>query len=558
MPSKKDIISILGKIADLMEYGGENPFKVNAFKNGANSLKQTGDEFELMVKEKTLDKIKGIGKGIQSVIYEYYERGESSLYNDLKKTAPEGIEDLLKIRGLGTKKIKLLHEELGISNIGELEYACSENRIALLKGFGKATQEKILLQIKKLKEYGKYILLDKAEEYADDIVSQISKYTSVAKVAVSGELRRGMEIISCIQFILLVRDISVFNAEKKIFGGKGNDGKKNILASEYPVHLSFHIVSSEKEFTKMLFITTGSEEFINNIQFDISGSYRSEQEIFTSNHAPFVIPEMREKEYLQVANEELKKNSGISIDKFHGLLHFHTTYSDGRNSLKEMIVNAKAKGFDYAAVCDHSTSAFYANGLTEKRIYQQKEEIKAISSELNYRVFHGIESDILSDGSLDFRNEFLPEFDFIVASVHSIFTMEQEVMTRRIIKAIENPYTDLLGHPSGRLLLMRDPYKFDQKKVIDACASNNVAIEINANPQRLDLDWRWIYYAREKGCLFSINPDAHSIDQIDFIKYGILTGRKGGLREDEVINCFKQEKFEKYLSRKFPERLKRS
>jgi DNA polymerase (family 10) len=222
-----------------------------------------------------------------------------------------------------------------------------------------------------------------------------------------------------------------------------------------------------------------------------------------------------------------------------------------------MISAAKKEGFNYAAVCDHSKSAFYANGLSEERVKLQNKEVKGLSSELNFTIYHGIESDILHNGSLDFSDEFLPFFDFIVASVHSGFTMEHDEMTGRIIKAVENPNTDLLGHPSGRLLLSREAYKFDHKKVIDACSANNVAIEINANPHRLDLDWRWIYYAREKGCMFSINPDAHSVDHIDFIKYGIMAGRKGGLKAAEVINCFKQDKFEEFLKRKSTERSKR-
>ena len=211
-----------------------------------------------------------------------------------------------------------------------------------------------------------------------------------------------------------------------------------------------------------------------------------------------------------------------------------------------MLSEAQKEGFEYAAVCDHSKFAVYANGLSEERVLLQKQEITEIASQYKLHIFQGVESDILPNGDMDYTKDFLGNFDFVVASIHSRFNMDEAEMTKRIIKAVENPYTDLLGHPSGRLLLSRDPYKFDVKKVIDACAANSVAIEINASPQRLDLDWRWIYYAREKDCLFSINPDAHSIENISYIKYGILTARKGGVKNSEVINCLPLEDFKKF------------
>jgi DNA polymerase (family 10) len=239
-----------------------------------------------------------------------------------------------------------------------------------------------------------------------------------------------------------------------------------------------------------------------------------------------------------------------------GFFHFHTTYSDGSNSLEEMIIGASNRGYNYFAVCDHSKSAVYANGLNEQRIIKQKEEIKLVSQKLGVRIFHGIESDILINGDLDYERDFLQNFDFIVASVHSVFSLGEEEMTNRLIRAVENPFTDVLGHPSGRLLLARDSYKINFKKVIDACASNRVAIEINANPFRLDLDWRNIFYAREKECLISINPDAHSVDDINYDKYGIMVARKAGLQVKEVINCFSLSEFIHYLNRKVTRGLK--
>ncbi len=550
MSDKKDLINLLEKIADILDFNGENPFKVNAYRNAANTIRRTAG-IEQKISSQTLDSVKGIGKGLQSVIYEFNEKGSSELYSSLKKEMPAGIEQLFKIRGLGPKKIRTLHSELGISNLGELEYACKENRLALLKGFGATTQERIIHEIEMMKTYNKFVLQNTAEKYSDEILERISILKSVSEVAVSGELRRGMEVISSIEIILLISDEKNFQIEfDKLFVSEKH-GNEILIKNSYMVPIKVILTSTEKEFNNKLFVTTGSPEFLSHLGVDeLKSESTEEKEIFDQLRAPFVIPEMREKEYFKITKDELKKNSDLSFDHFRGLLHFHTTYSDGRDSLSDMISAASKMGFEYAAVCDHSKSAFYANGLSEERIMLQKQEIKDISSKDSLAIFQGIESDILPNGGLDYSEDFLSNFDFVVASIHSVLNMEHDEMTIRIIKAVENPYTDLLGHPSGRLLLSRDPFKFDQKKVIDACAANNVAIEINANPHRLDLDWRWIYYAREKGCLFAVNPDAHSTEEISYIKYGILTGRKGGLQSAEVINCFDLNEFKKYLNRK--------
>ncbi len=551
MPDKKEIINLLEDIADMMEFNGENAFKVNAYRNGANSIRKAGDQIEQLIKTKKLDEVKGIGKGLQSVIYEFVNTGKSLLHEELKKSVPEGISDLLKIRGLGPKKIKILYSELGISNIGELEYACKENRLGLLKGFGESTQYKIIEEIEKLKVYSKYILLDKAGKISDDILKRLSGLKPVVRIAVSGELRRGMEIISELRFVLAVSDKKLFLKElKKVFSFE-EKGNEVLISNGFQVPVIFSIVEEENNFCKEMFLTTGSKEFLSSMKFDSSKiSGKNEKEIFPGINFQYVIPEMREKEYFEVKNEELLKNSDLSVDHFKGLLHFHTNYSDAQNTLTEMLEAAQKTGFEFAAVCDHSKSAIYANGLSEERVLLQKEEIKKLSPKFKLHIFQGIESDILQDGNLDYSNDFLKNFDFVVASIHSRFNMEEEEMTKRIITAVENPYTNLLGHPTGRLLLSRDAYKVNMKKVIDACSSNNVAIEINANPHRLDLDWRQIYYAREKGCLFSINPDAHSTEEISYIKYGVLIGRKGGLNFEEVINCFSLNDFKKYLEEK--------
>ena len=549
MPSKKDTIKLLEEIADMLELKGENKFKVQAYRTGANSIKKTDTDFDNLVKLKELNKIKGIGTSLQKIIYEFYDTDESSLYKSLREEIPAGLEQLLKIKGLNPAKIKLINSKLGVKNLEELENAAKKNLLVNVKGFGENLQEKILSGIEDHKVYRNYILISYALRISGEFLNKLSAFKTVKRAEKSGELRRGSEIISQMDFIVLTSNQSSFlNELKKIYDFKKL--KDKILVeeiSDVPVYI--FIALDENEFYVKLFLSTGSNEFINSINpKKIKG--KSEEEIFSGLKIPFIIPEMREKEHFEQKKKSLLKNSNLTFDDFKGLLHFHTTFSDGKNTLNEMFNAAAELGFIFAAVNDHSKSAFYANGMDEKRIIQQRKEIRQINLQNKTVLFSGIEVDILVNGDLDYNNELLSGFDFVIASVHSRFNLDEKEMTERIIKAVENSYVDVLAHPSGRLLLSRNPYKFDIKKVIDACFANNVAIEINSSPKRLDLEWRWIYYAREKGCLFSINPDAHTISEISYLVYGIMMARKAGLQPEEVINCFNLNKFKKFLNRK--------
>ncbi|MCL6494716.1 MAG: DNA polymerase/3'-5' exonuclease PolX [Ignavibacterium sp.] len=547
MADRKEIINLLYNIADLLEFKGENPFKVNAFRNGANVIRKLGDQFDIYLKEKRLGEVKGIGKGLQSVIYDFAEKGESTELKSLLADIPETILELFTIHGLGPKKIKVLYDELGIKSIGELEYACKENRIALLKGFGKTTQEKILTELEKRKYFSNYVLLNQADKIATEIESELFSIKAVKQISRTGELRRIREIISEIEFVVLIDKEKPFIEHFEVLDKQDN---RILIKTNYQIPVSISITKDKESFEKKLFVTTGSNEFLSKCGFDfVKLKGKTDSDFFKSLKMDYVIPEMREEEYFSL-KEKVRKNSDLGLNKMQGLLHFHTTFSDGRDTLESMISKAKELGFKYAAVCDHSKSAFYANGLNEERILEQKNLLKKYSDENHFTIYQGIESDILTDGSLDYSNDFLKNIDFVVASVHSQFNLSEADMTKRIIKAVENPYTDLLGHPTGRLLLSRDSYKCDVKKIIDACAANNVAIEINSNPRRLDLDWRWIYYARNKGCMFSINADAHSTEDILYTNYGISIARKGGIQKSEVINCLSADEFKIFLKRK--------
>ena len=549
MPSKKDTIKLLEEIADMLELKGENRFKVQAYRAGASSLQKIHGDFNKILLLKELNKIKGIGPSLQKVIYEFYDKKESSLYKNLRDEIPDGLEQLLKIKSLNPNKIKQLNSELGIKNLEELQNAAENNLLVNVKGFGNRLQSKILSGIRDYKKYKHFILLSNGLRFSDEILNKLANLKSAKLVKKSGELRRGSEIISQLNFVILTSNKTAFlNELKKNFNYKKlNNNVVIVEHSDVPVFI--FIAENKSEFYKQLFLTTGSEEFINSFNTKkIKGD--TEEEIFSNLNISFVIPEMREKEYFEQKKKSLLKNSTLSIEDFKGLLHFHTTYSDGKNTLTEMINAAEELDFSYAAVNDHSKSAHYANGLDEQRILQQIKEVRKINLQKEIFLFSGIEADILVNGEMDYDNNFLSNFDFVIASVHSRFNLEEKEMTNRIIKAVENPFVDVLAHPSGRQLLSRNPYKFDVKKVIDACCINEVAIEINSSPRRLDLEWRWIYYAREKGCLFSINPDAHSISEVSYLVYGIKMGRKAGLQPQEVINCFSLNKFKKFLNRK--------
>ncbi|MDR3667482.1 MAG: PHP domain-containing protein [Ignavibacteriaceae bacterium] len=550
MPDKNQIIKLLKELADMMEFVGENKFKVNAYRFGANSIRGVESDINQMINDKKLDQVKGIGKSIQAVIYEFADQGRSSHYEDLRKQVPLGIADLLKINGLGPQKVKQLYNDLSISDISMLEDAVKNNKLDKIKGFTGTLIKSIPEQIAQIRRNKNYILINKAMESADSIISKFSALDSVEKIEVTGELRRGMEVFSSLPFVVLIKNEKAFLKEfppELKFTHK--DNKINVTGfNDVPVVINYY--ENRPDYFKGLLITTGSDGFIQKSFGKKELSGKNETEIFRNLKVPFVIPEMREDEFLTVKDKKLKENSDLTVSDLKGLLHWHTTYSDGRDTLETMLNEAIKLNFQFAVVCDHSKSAAYANGLKEDRLLLQKEHINKLRDQYKIKLFQGIESDILADGSLDYPVEFLPYFDFVVASVHSRFNLDEKEMTSRIIKAIENPYTDLLGHPSGRLLLSREAYKIDSKKIIDACADNSVAIEINSNPKRLDLDWRWIYYAREKGCLFSINADAHATTEISYLKYGITVGRKAGLTKGEVINCFTPESFSHFLNRK--------
>jgi len=553
MSLKRDLIILLDNISNLYEFLGENPFKVNAFRNGSNTIRQINEDIETIIKNDSIKNIKGIGKGIYSVIKEYFESGKSTEFELILEKVPITILDIFEVRGLGAKKIKLLYDDLGIKSISELEEACKENKVALLKGFSVKTQEKVLEEIQRLKESKRFIHLHRAIEIAEKIEQSIIASGYVEKIEITGELRRVRAIISSIDFVIIPIDYQklINYLKSELFPGNeiaSEEDTLNIISNNKSYR--FYISKSENEFITKLFTSTGNKDFLEKINlYSIEPNYSDENEIFKSVGLPYIIPELRENEVSTIEKIRNKtfRNTDLSLKDFKGLLHFHTVYSDGMNTLEEMVGAGIKMGFEYFAVCDHSKTAAYAGGLTEEKVLMQREEIKKVSSRLNIPILSGIESDILSNGTLDYSDEFIKSFEFVVASIHSQFNLSEDDMTKRMIKAIEHPKTNIIAHPTGRLLLSRDGYSVNLYKIIDACAENKVAIEINSSPYRLDLDWRYLDYALNRGVKFSINPDAHSTEEIIYTKYGIMTARKGALTSENVINCYDYKKFQKFI-----------
>lgn len=555
----KTIAQHLKLLSQLMELHQQNPFKVKSVVNASFKI----DKLPYKIADRSLeqiDAIDGIGKSISKKIEELLLSGSIQELEDLLAITPSGIIEMLGIKGIGPKKIAIIWHVLGIDNVGELYYACNENRLIEAKGFGEKTQLEIIkaIEFKMLNTgkrlYAKTITLNK--EYYDLLNSFLSPNLTDEKVYEAGEFRRKCEVINQLVFVVSTHhpkeivekiakipeiEILESTSEKIIF--------KDNQQAKIKVVVSLPTLSISK-----LFIETGSEEHVNQIGklIDLNNHFDSEEAIYQKVGLSFIAPELRE------GNKEIElaKNDALPIlinySDLKGTFHNHSHWSDGVNTLEQMANYCKDfLGLQYLGISDHSKTAVYANGLSIERVLQQHEEIDSLNKKISsFKIFKGIESDILSDGSLDYPDEILARFDFVVASVHSNLKMDEEKATSRLIKAIENPYTTILGHPTGRLLLSRSGYPIDFKKVIDACAANKVIIEINANPLRLDLDWRWHQYALEKGVILSINPDAHRNEGFLDMEFGVYVARKGGVSKEKCLNAFSLDEISHYFSSK--------
>ncbi|MDR6784930.1 DNA polymerase (family 10) [Pedobacter africanus] len=551
----KTIARTLRLLSQLMELHNENPFKIKSVANAAFKV----DKLPYAVQGKTLEEIAqidGLGKSISAKVWELLETGSMAEIQAILAETPEGIVEMLDIKGIGPKKIAVIWKDLGIENIGELYYACNENRLIEAKGFGLKTQEEIKKIIEfKMAAQGKF-LYAQTEGLVNTLYADLAVWLNTVSgeplLGIGGDYRRCAEIIEEIELLIGAEDLDELQEKITVFTPLAFEPQTEgyyLANSPFGLKIKLYIVQ-KADFYLNWFRLTGNAQHVNTVlELAGTGPFASENEIYQKAGLAFVEPELREGlNEIQLAKEN-KLPILIKDADLKGSLHNHSTWSDGVHTLEEMAVYCKDYlKLEYLGICDHSRSAFYANGLNEQRVYAQHQEIDALNAKLApFRIFKGIESDILNDGSLDYSDEILKTFDFVVASVHSNLRMDEEKATARLIKAIENPFTNILGHPTGRLLLSRKGYPIDYAKVIDACAANNVVIEINANPLRLDLDWRWHRYALEKGVLLSINPDAHRKEGFHDMHYGVLIGRKGGLTAKQCLNSFSLNEIETFF-----------
>ena len=550
--TNKAIANQFQYLASLMELHDENPFKIRSYSSPyINIRKQSVALLEMSQEE--LESISGIGKSTAAKIRELADVGTMSAIVKLEEKTPEGVREMLQIKGFGPKKVAVIWKELEVETVGELLYACNENRLVELKGFGQKTQEDLKQKLAYFEKSRDKFRYGDLEADAMAIVEKLKGQLPDARIELTGEMRRRCNIINRIE-ILIGSDESIEQVfDNEVFVKTGEkDGIFNVRTeNDLPIKI-YHC--SKAEFGSKQFRYSASEEFLQAFLTVKSGvdfkGFAEEKEVFAKAGLPYIEPELREQDW---ALELAQKNALPTLlepTDIKGIVHNHSTYSDGINTLREMAEETRRLGYEYLVMSDHSKAAFYANGLKEDRLMQQWAEIDALNEEMApFKIFKSIESDILNDGSLDYSEEILAQFDLVIASVHTNLRMDEEKATQRLLTAIENPYTTILGHPTGRLLLSRKGYPLDHQRIIDACAANGVSIELNANPYRLDIDWTWIPYAREKGVLISVNPDAHSIAGIQDVRFGVLSARKGGLTKEGCLNAMGLTEFSAFIKK---------
>jgi len=580
---KATIADVLEKIATLLELKDENPFKIRAYVNAARSLETWGGNIGDLANEEVLEKIPGIGKAIAAKIKELVETGSLKFFDELRAEFPADILELFSLPGLGAKKIKALHEKLQVSSIAQLHEACVAGRVAELPGFGKTTQEKLCRAIDERQKYAGSFKLGKIAAEAERLQDDLRAHPDALHVCIAGSYRRRKEIVRDLDFIVATNapaEISAMFvhhplAESVIAHGPTKSSVRLrsgiqcdlrvVTAAEYPFALNYFTGSKEHNVVVRgralqrgwtlneyrLGPVVGSDRRADRTPQRGVPTIREEADLYRALDLDYIPPELRENcgEFEAAAAGKIPKL--IEAENLRGTFHCHTAASDGRNSLEEMAAAAQELGLQYLGIADHSRSSIQARGLDEARLRVQIAMIRKLNEQFEgFRLFSGVECDILRDGSLDFPDDVLAELDYVVASIHSAFTLSEADMTKRVIRAMQNPHVTMLAHPTGRLLLRRDPYAIDIPAIIEAAAESGTWIEINAAPKRLDLDWRWWPLAKEKGVKCVINPDAHGVERLQELWFGVGVARKGWLTKHDVMNCLPLGKIEAALGKK--------
>src|SRR6266702_2725008 len=582
---KNQVATVLDEVGTLLELKEDsNPFEVRAYQNAARSVSALDGDIEELVREGKLKGVPGLGSTILKRVEELVDTGHMALYDELVATTPPIKLEMMRIQGVGPKKINAIYNQLHVNSIAELEQACKEDKVAKLPGFGKKTQDKILQGIAFLSQYADRFLYPVAEEEAARIEAVLRELPEIVRLQAAGSLRRRRETVGDIDMVVSVDDTAAEEVRRKIMDvftsqpsvraitGKGETKSSVVLGSG--INMDLRVVN-DSQFPYTLHHFTGSKEhhiplrrraLSMNMTINDYGLFRGkephlelvpckdEADIYAALGMAYIEPELRED--MGEIEAAVQGTLPVLVEEsdLRGVLHVHSTWSDGKNTIREMAEASIARSFAYLGITDHSKAAAYAGGLNEDAVRRQQEEIDALNEEYagRLRILKGTECDILRDGSLDYADDVLQSFDFVIASIHSNFNLPSEEQTRRMIRAISNPYVNIIGHPTGRILLGREGYTLDIEAVIDAAAEHGVCIEINASPLRLDLDWRYLHRARDKGIRIPIDPDAHALAELDEMYYGVGVARKGWLRARDVLNTMQTEELFDLLNRQHP------
>ncbi len=568
---KKAIAAALEEIAFLSELAGENPFKVRAYETGARAVLTFPGDLKEAVRRGELGRIKGIGKSMAALIEELTETNGARLLQELRERVPPGLVELLQVPGLGPKKARLLFEQLQIASLGELEYAIQENRLLGLPGFGLKTQERLKAGLERLRRYAGLFRLGDLLPAARELLQRVRSRPGVLRAEVGGGVRRGLEVDDAIVLVIAVPEpdrlpdglAPLFHKVQE------NPEKSGSFQAHLPqgIRVELHLCPLDN-FGAAWLLNTGSSGHLEGLrdraaniglQLTAQGLHSNgtrlpggeEEDIYRGLGLSFIPPELREGLGELDAAAQGKLPRLIEFKDVRGCFHVHSHYSDGVNSLAELAAGAQERGWEFLGLSDHSQSAYYAGGLKPADLERQKADLEALRRDFpHFTVFWGIESDILADGSLDYPDEVLGDFDFVIASIHSQFRLSREDMTRRILQAMANPFCTMLGHVSGRLLLAREPYEVDLEAILQYAGRHQVIVELNSSPYRLDLDWRRLRRAKELGVLISLNPDAHSLEGLDDVAYGVIAARKGWLEAADVLNTYPPEEIRVFLGRR--------
>jgi DNA polymerase (family X) len=550
--SNEVIAESFSLLAKLMDIHGENPFKIKSYAAASFSIDKLTEELNAIPREKILS-VKGIGPSIGKQIIEMLDTGELPQLHEIISKTPPGVIEMLRIKGLGPKKISTVWKEMEIESIGELMYACNENRLMLYKGFGEKTQNNIRDTIAfYLRSQGSFLFAE-VEGYVHTIHKLLRESFPGQQISITGAFRRQLETIDQASWItsIPIHELIAFFKSKQ-FKIEEEKTERLLVSGDENIKLQFEFVPPESFHVKV-FETSCSVAFIEkwNQRFKNIPSADSEEKIFQEAGVNFIPAPLREDPAIIEKAIQAALSPLIQFSDIKGIIHSHSSWSDGLHTIEDMANACIAQGFEYLVISDHSKSAFYANGLSEERIREQHLYVDELNARLApFRIFKSIECDILNDGRLDYSDQILSTFDLVIASVHSNLKMSEEKAMSRLLTAIQNPHTRILGHPTGRLLLSRAGYPVDHKTLIDACAAHGVVIELNAHPRRLDMDWRWINYAMQKNVLISIDPDAHSITGYHDIHYGVLAAQKGGVTSENNLSSFTLQRIKEFVAKK--------